>query len=276
MRRFIIAATVAATSIAAGAQSPMQCANPDIINGVLFAGHAEEKIEVAPGLPALMSGFRAPSGLSLIGTGVRGAGAMTNVAYKSALSTDKTFAAIVAALGADGWETEFTDDPGSTFNISGGRKSGVLCKDDERRTVVVWGVAGVSYANIVMVPQVDRRKCNDTGRGTGPFGLRVDLPRLQFPAGTILPRGPGGGGGSDRYYDSTTRVISTQTAAQLLELLGGQMQRQGWRPDADWSGAGSVGSTWRNTVGDQLAWSTLEITGVGKDTYDVGLSVAVQ
>jgi hypothetical protein len=105
-------------------------------------------------------------------------------------------------------------------------------------------------------------------------GARGELPRFRFPAGTSLARGAGAGMGSNTNFTSTSRITSPESAAQLVQQLASQMREQGWSPDADWSGAGSAGSTWRKTIDGQPTWGTLEITGVGKDTYDVEFTSA--
>lgn len=275
MRRFVLAAIATMATLTAVAQQPMQCLNPDILNGVVFGGRNQDKVEVTLGLPASMSGFKAPAGLTLIGTGVRGGGTSTSIAHKSSLAADKAYAALASAAGAEGWTVE--DDPGSrgAFNVGGGPKAGTLCRDGERRGLLAWEVAGTTYTNIVVYPDMPRRECNAPDPGLDFMFNRNATPRFRFPAGTTLATGGGGGGGSNTNFTTSTRIISPETPAQLVELLATQIQEQGWRPDADWSGAASAGSTWRKTLNNQLAWGTLEIVRVSESTYDVDFTVAL-
>jgi hypothetical protein len=270
MRKLVIATTAAVVAFAAVAQQPQQCVNPDLLNGLVFLGRSDQKVTVTRGLPAFMSGFRAPTGFSLIGTGVRGADT-TVVAYKTSLPTDKAYTAVLAVLGADGWAVESTPGSAATFNVAGGLKEGTVCRNAERRTVLAADFAGVTYVNIFSFPGARPRDCN------APLGLDLSSamgpgasPRFQFPAGTSLAQGfGGGGGGSNSQFTTSTRIISGETAARLVEHLASQMASQGWRPDASWFGRGSAGSTWSKTDAGGLNWGMLEIIRVGEGTYDV-------
>jgi len=274
MHRFAIAAIAAVTALSATAQQPLQCLNPDILNGVIFLGRGDQKVEVARGLPPFMSGFRAPAGLSLIGSGMREGGMMAVVAYKTSLSADKAYAAVVSALGAEGWAVEPEQYSGATFHVAGNPEDGTVCRNGERRTVMVWEVAGTSYVNIMTNSQGRGRNCNvpDPVMNMGFFGPNSPL-RFQYPAGTSLAQGGGGGGGSSGDYLQSTRIISTETPASLVEYLASQIEGQGWSKDAGWSGTGNAGSTWRKTIDGQLAWSTLQIVRVSEGTYDVDFAV---
>ncbi|HTP38101.1 MAG TPA: hypothetical protein VMI92_00860 [Steroidobacteraceae bacterium] len=275
MRKLAMTAIASCVALAAAAEQPLQCVNPDIINGVLFFGRSEGKIDVTRGLPPFMSGLRTPADFSVIGSGVRDNGMTTIVAYKTSLDSDNAYAAIVAALGTEGWEVE--PQPGSTeaFRLANGPRDGILCRNAERRGVRVWEAAGVRYVNIETYPQAHPHDCNtpDPAMTRAFFGPNSAVPRFQFPAGTSLAQGAGGGGGSSEVYSTSSRVISTETPARLVGFLAGELQDQGWRQDADWSGNGNAGSTWRKTIDGQLTWGALKITRVSEGTYAVDFTL---
>ncbi len=54
-------------ALAASAQEQRQCVNPDIVNGLVFRGRSDLKVTLVRGLPAYMTGIRAPAGFNPIG-----------------------------------------------------------------------------------------------------------------------------------------------------------------------------------------------------------------
>jgi hypothetical protein len=274
MRRFAATVIAASFALAAAAQQPQQCVNPQLLNGLVFLGRSEAKVSVTPGQPAFMRGLSLPADLFLIGTGVRESG-MTTVAYKTSWSADKAYAAVVTALGAEGWEVEQTPTSASNFNVAGGPKDGTLCRNAERRSVRVTDIAGARYVNVVEFVDARRRECNEDPFMPPPLSMRPGGgPRFQFPAGTSIAQF-GGGGGSNTMFTTESRIVSEATPASLVEHLASQLEAQGWQPDAVWSGSGSAGSTWRKTQDGELTWGTLEIIRVSEATYDVDFTMAL-
>jgi hypothetical protein len=274
--RKLIPAITATFALAAAAQQPGQCVNPELVNGLVFLGRSEMKTNVTPGLPGFMKGFRAPTGFALIGTGVRGLG-YTTVAYKTALASDKAHAALLAALGAEGWAVEATLGSSSTFNVADGPREGTVCRSGERLYLLVTEAAGVRYATVNAFPQQRPRDCNapDPAMQILPLAALNAAPRFQFPAGTSLAQGAGGGGGDSGSYTMTSRIISAETAARLVEHLAGQVAGQGWQQESRWSGSRAAGSTWRKTGTGGFTWGTLEIVRVSEGTYDVDFTMAM-
>jgi hypothetical protein len=269
MRRILAAFLVAASALAGAAQQTQQCVNPQLIDGLVYLGRGEMKMNVTRGQASFMRGLSMPATLTLIGNGVR-EGGLSTVAYKSALSTDKAYAAIIAALGADGWTPESTPGSSSTFIVAGSPREGTLCRNGERRHVLVTDTSGVRYINVMASVEERRRECNLDPYGPGATGFRRDTaPRFQFPEGTILAQGGSGGGGSNSMYTTSTRIISEETPARLVEHLASQIEGQGWQRDAEWSGSDSSGFTWRKIQDGELAWGALEIIRVSAGTYDV-------
>jgi hypothetical protein len=270
MRKVAIT-TTAFFTLATSAQT-LQCPNPDILNGLVFLGRGDMKLNVTRGSPGFMGDFRVPAGFLLIGTGVRATG-MTTVAYKTSLSGDKAHAALLAALGADGWEVEPSQGPGNTFNVA---REGTVCRNGERRMLLVTQSGGATYVSINSDTQQRRRDCNAPDPALNmQFGrARNAVPRFQFPVGTSIAQGGGGGGGNGRNYTTSSRIISTETSAGLVQHLASQIAGQGWSADSGWDGSGSAGSTWRRISDGEVTTGVLQIVKVSEGTYDVDFTIA--
>jgi hypothetical protein len=285
MRKLVIAVIAStASTMASPAESLLQCVKPDILNGILFFGRSQEKVEVKRGLPAALESFRTPAEFSLIGTGVSADSGSQTVSYKTAMPGEKAYLAMAAALGVDGWAVENTPDSRSTFNVEGAPRYGMLCRNSERRMLSVTELSGVRYANINLFTEQESRACNapqvmDMG-GSSP-ALRAALPRFQFPAGSSLAQGSGGGGSSSGSSDSipmvvsSTRVIGSETPATLEEILHLQLKNQGWQVSSNLNGNGGALSSWSKTIDGRLAWGTLEVVGISQGTLDVDFTMTV-
>jgi hypothetical protein len=272
-----LAAAIGATAfaLAVPAQQPLQCVNPQLLNGLVFLGRSELKINVTPGQPAFMKDVKVPAGLVLIGSGVR-QGGMTTVAYKTSLTSEKAFAGVVAGLEAEGWMVEARPGQAATFNVAGSPREGTLCRDGRRRDVTVAEVGGVRYVNVAAFGESRRRGCNEDPFASPAFLMGPGAtPRFQFPEGTSLARGAGAGGGSDRMYSTSSRIISADTPARLVEYLASQLEGQGWQADSTWSATSSAGSTWRKTHEGEPATGALEIVRVSEGTYDVDFTLVL-
>jgi hypothetical protein len=273
MRKQAVAAIAVFATLATSAQ-PLQCTNPDILNGLVFLGRSDQKMTVTRGSPGILGNFHAPSGFHLIGSGVRDIG-MSIVAYKTSMASDKAYAALLAAFTAEGWEIEATPGAGATFNVAGSPREGTVCRNGERRILWVTEAGGASYASVNTNPVKRQRDCHAPDPVMNMVsGMNSTIPRFQFPAGTSIAQGGfGGGGGSSQSYSTSTRIISPEAQGRLVEQLASQIERQGWRPDSGWSGASSAGSTWSKSIDGQPASGTLDIVRVSKDTYDVNFTV---
>lgn len=262
-------------AFAAAAQQPQQCVNPELLDGLVFLGSSDRKITVARGQAAFMSGLDVPAGLTLIGSGVRESG-VTQVAYRSSLSPDRAYAAIMDVLGADGWVPESSTGLAATFSVADGPREASLCRDGVRRGVLVAQIDGRSYVNIIEFSGARQHPCNtDPMMSMGLLPGGGAAPRFLFPQGTSLAFGRGGGGGSNTLYTNTSRIISPETPAALVRHLASQIEQQGWQQDADWSAGASAGSTWRKSLEGTPAWGTLEIIRVSEGTYDVDFTIAL-
>lgn len=291
MRKFIIAMSAAAFTAATPAQEAMQCVNPDVLNGLVFNGRAESRLVVKRTMPEIAIGFGAPADFTLIGSGVRGAGVATVVAYKTVLESGKAFDSLLDFLYADGWRRETTPRAQPpTVSVAGPLPLAArLCRDGERRNLLVQEIEGVRYATIFGFETSPPRACNapdprqlaQQGLQMNPMAaintLRAGMPQFSFPE---TARMAGGAGAVDSNMNSdavstTARIESPDTAAALAGKLAQQLLAQSWRNDAQWNGTLSTGSTWtRKTDDGKTYWGTLEILSLGKGVYDVGFTLA--
>ena len=269
MRILAVAAAFSFMAPAMSASQAGQCVNPQMVNGLVFLGRSDMKVTVTRELPSFMENFRAPAGFSLIGTGVQAAA--TKVSYKTPLPGNKTYAALVSALSAEGWTVEIPPYAAVTFNVPAGAQDAMVCRNGDRRSLRVAEFAGGSYATIIRFSQTRPRDCNtpDPAMQMGIGATLGAIPRLQMPAGTMLAQGNGGGGGSSGGFTISSRIISGETHTALVEYLAGQMVEQGWQRDAQWAGSRSAGSTWRKSQDGASMSGTLEIVRVSEKTYDV-------
>lgn len=278
MRKLAIAVPAAIFSLTAVGQDLLQCVDPDVANGLLFNGRAETALTVTGALPEDMSGYRAPAGFELVGTAVRGAGTTTTVAFKTALSSEDAYAALLASLEPDGWAVEANERIPQTFNVASQPVSGTVCRNTERLSLRVQDADGVRYATVSAYPDQPARACNAedprlASGGRAMFdNLRSRMPTLDFPANARAVDGFGGGmGGSGQTVSTSSRIQSPDSAASLSALLAGQLTAQGWSRDAAWTGSLSSGSTWTQQGDDaEPYWGTLEIVSIGGGTYHVG------
>jgi hypothetical protein len=259
--------------------------NPDVLNSLVFNAREEARLVVKRSMPDVVAGFGAPAGFTLIGSGMRAQPyPSTVVAYKTSLAGDKAFDNWLAFLAADGWSRD--TPPGAqqpTVSVAGPPPlATTLCRNGERRAMRVQEIEGVRYATITGIDLVPSYACNAPDPRQNGFGMnspmvemnaiRANLPQFSFPA-TARMVGPGMGDMSSG--SSSTRIASPDTAASLAGQLASQLVSQGWRGDANWSGALSTGSTWtRKGDGGQSLLGTLEILDIGQGVYNIGFTVA--
>lgn len=275
MRKLAFASGMMLFSVAALGQDAFQGANRDVLNALIFNARSEMKMTVTRTMPSSMAGFRLPAGFTLIGTGVRGDPdtRSTTVAFKTSLPADKAYAALVDAHRADGFAAEASQYP-QTFNVPSERMEGTVCRNAERRALLVTEADGVRYASINFFPEQVRFACNAPDprmANMGFGGMRAGMPKFNFPSTARMVNGLGGlGGGSNNTFATSTRIQSPDAAASLAEYLAAQLPAQGWRRDAAWNGSLSSGSTWKGELDGRPAWGSLEIVSFGEGVYEVG------
>jgi hypothetical protein len=280
MKQLSILLVAGCFTLTAFGQDMLQCVNPDVVNSLVFGGRAESRMSLSATLPDSMSDYRAPAGFELIGTGVRGEGVTTIVAFKTELASEHAFAALVDSVEAEGWELEEEQSSLQTFNVSSQPVRGMVCRDAKRRMLSVQDVAGMRYATLSTNQDQRSYACHAEDPrmamgGPAMFGaMRSLMPKLDFPETTRPADGQGGFGGgmsgSGDTISTSSRIVSPDTAASLAEHLALQMTAQGWRRDAAWNGSLTSGSTWMLQGEDGPSWGTLEIVGFGDDVYEVG------
>lgn len=289
MRKLIVAVSSVVFCVAAPAQQLLQCVNPDVLNSLVFNGRPEAKLLVTRAMPDDAAGYRAPAEFAFIGTSVGTERAFSTVAYRTALGTQAAFDSLLAFLSVEGWKQESAPQLQLPVQIAGGSQpatAATLCRNGERRRVVVRESEGVRYATIAGLEVSPPRACDVPApqpvSGLNPMAAinarQANMPRFTFPPTARRTTGlPGGEGFSgNKVIFTTTRIDSPDTAASLARHLAGQLTEQGWHSDTQWSGRLSTGSTWSRTDADgQALLGTLEILSVSEGTYDVGFNLAV-
>lgn len=276
MRKPIIAIAATTLALAVAAQQPQLCLDPQLLNGLVFLGRADLKPTIGLGQAAFMRDVKVPAPLVLIGSAERDDG-MTTAAYRTSLASDKAHAAVTGALATAGWLPE-SSPSAATFRVEGAApRDETLCRDGERRLVLVKDVNGVRYVNVVAFPQAGTRACgaDPLMEAMPPMSPRNMVPVLRFPEGTSLAQPLGGGSGSNTNFTTTSRIISAQTPASLRDYLAEQIRDLGWQPDASWSSGGGAGSTWNRIRDGEPVLCTLEIIRVSEGTYEVNFTVAM-
>lgn len=282
MRKSIVLLVATASAIASAAQPPQACLDPALVDGLVFLGRSELRVEVSRGQPAFMRDVKLPAGLVLVGSSIRNIEAdaavvrPTVVAYKTTLPLAKASSAVVTALEEQGWKIE--PDPRLQAVVGNAGLSiqwVTLCRNGERRRVSTKQAGGARYVTVDSSITPDRRVCNDLVRGA-PSTLQQtlsarqsSLPVFEFPEGNARSQG-------NSHGSSSTLVTTSLPSSRLIDLLASQLEFQGWRRDATWSGSSSSGATWVKARNGEVSRGTLEVIGLGTGTYGVQFSMTVQ
>jgi hypothetical protein len=290
MHKFIVAIGSVAFCVAAPAQQLLlQCVNPDVLNSLVFDARPESKLLLRREMPDNLAGFRAPAQFTLIGSGVRADGLSTTVAYRTALETQAALDSLVGFLSGEGWKGERMPEAQLPMaNVAGSQPNNArLCRDGNRRNIVMQDIGAVRYATIYGFETTPARACDappaQSGFGVNPMASvnarQASLPRFSFPDTARMSSGSAGGlslsGGN--MASTATRIESPDSPERLARHLAGQLAEQGWRSGTEWSGKLSTGSTWsRSNADGQLLHGTLEILSLGEGAYDVGFSLLMR
>jgi hypothetical protein len=289
MHKFIITIGSVVFCVAAPAQQLLQCVNPDVLNSLVFNARPESKLLLTREIPDNVAGFRAPAQFTLIGSAVQADGLATTVAYRTTLETQAALDSLLSFLSGEGWKRESTPESLLPMpNVAGSQpNSARLCRDGDRRNLVVQEIGGVRYATIYGYETTPARACDvppaQPGFGANQMAAinarQASLPRFSFPDTARMSGGPAEGrslaGGN--MVSTATRIESPDTPERLARHLARQLAEQGWRSDTEWNGKLSTGSTWsRSNADGQLIHGTLEILSLGEGAYDVGFSLLMR
>lgn len=288
MHKFIIALGSVAFCVAAPAQQLLlQCVNPDVLNSLVFNARPDSKLLLRREMPDNAAGFRAPAQFTLIGSAVRADGLSTTVAYRTTLETQAALDSLLGFLSDEGWKRESTPEGQLPMaNVAGSQPNNArLCRDGERRNLVVQESGAVRYATIHAFVTTPARACDapsaQPGFGVNPMASvnarQASLPRLSFPDTARMSAGAVGGVFGGTLASTATRIESPDSPERLARYLAGQLGEQGWRSDTQWSGKLSTGSTWSRSIADgQVLHGMLEILSLGEGAYDVGFSLQMR
>ncbi len=283
MRPIAMLAAALLIPVAAQAQDLLADANQDVLNGLVFQGRAEARATVTATLPHDLAQLEVPDGFALIGTAVRGDGSRTT-AFRTSHPAARALDMLLAALDAQGWEVEMPQAVAArpTFNAPSQIQARTICRNGERRGVLVRDFEGASLASILRVGfDPSPRACHAAAPGAGIMGpggfaqLVREMPRFDFPQGVRVLGGGGGGGGNDHQI-AGTRVHSAEDNASALALtLSRQLANQGWTRDAAWVGELGSGSNWTRKTDELSLLGALEVIDLGADHYDVSFTLVL-
>src|SRR5690606_29507188 len=124
-------------------------ANRDVLNGLIFQARAEAHATITRTLPAELSRLDVPDQFELIGTAARGDGGGVT-AFKTSEPAARAFDLLLTALATDGWEVEMPQGVmmQQTFNAPTQIQGSTICRNGERRAVLVRDVEDVRLASI--------------------------------------------------------------------------------------------------------------------------------
>jgi hypothetical protein len=265
--------------------SPADCIDPDVLHGLLLQG-ADRAFRISTEPPAELAGFKAPRQLNWVGSSARGGGmvAQSSAVYRSSLAPEAARTAAVGALAAAGWKLHTVrDSAGSNVfaaeNLQGGD---TYCREDQPVTVTASALDGVTYVVLAVPRNVDkgagfRTACDQPPQTIARAESTLDqyLPRLELPRDPatgrpVAAQGMGGGEGGDAKRRMNVSFTLKDSADNVARHFAKQMAEQGWDTDANWSGTGTVGSSWtRRADADTVLQGTLGVSAFDGGRFTV-------
>lgn len=277
----VISTGIALLSLPVSAEEPLDCLDPDVAEAlVLRLGGDWIRItrQWSPGFPRIAL----PAEFELIGS--RTSAYLATVAFKSSLSMAESKTRIGTLLAGHAWKFHepATAPPALdlVFQIQppvAAQKDMTFCHDDlghmtarfaqadQRSTYVIlhaWTGDGLGVCQ-----SVPRREVMQE-----PMEAQfLALPLLTMPEDAAAVSG-GGGSRSPDFGESSARLESGLTAAELLEHFGHQLAEQQWRQRSQWINEKISGSTWLSK--DRNGAGVLTVVDRGSHRYIVGFRAA--
>ena len=287
--RFLTLALVLYAASSSAQEDLLACVDPDVRHGLLSpmpGGSAA----VTRTVPDELAGLTQSEGLELIGSSV--SDPQTFVAYRSALPANDALDTASAMLREAGW-SEFAI-PGAP---SGGFVTGVLprfnmfCRDNAMLNLTGRAIDDTIYVRMSVMPNPPGViPCDEPtdargrviARTPGVAGLFEHLPTLALSeeitplnSGLALVGNMGSFSGTDRSASSEMEVESANTAQDLVEHFGRQLEEQGWARDAGWNGDFSSGSSWtRAPTAEPELVGLLDVVALGGSGYRASFRVS--
>lgn len=268
-------------SIPVSAEEPLDCLDANVAEAlVLRLGGEWIRItrQWSPGFPRIAL----PAEFELIGS--RTSAYLATVAFKSSLSMPESKARIQTILAGHGWKLlEIASPPprvGVVFQVPlpvNGQKDMTFCHDDLGRMTARFTEAG-QHSTYVMLDAWTGdglNVCQAVPRGEvmqeALEAHFVELPQLTMPEDASAASGGGGSRGPD-FGESSARLESRLTAAELLAHFGDQLTKQQWRQRSQWINEKISGSTWLSK--DMSEAGVLTLIDRGGHRYIVGFQAA--
>jgi len=277
----VIATGVLLLSLPVFAEEPLDCLDPDVAEAlVLRLGGDWIRItrQWSPGFPRIAM----PAEFELIGS--RTSAYLATVAFKSSLSMAESRARIRTLLARHAWKLHEPAAPrpatGLVFQIQPpvaeqkhmtfchddlGRMTARFTQADQRSTYVMlhaWSGDGPNVCQSVPRREVMQEALE---------AHFLELPRLTMPEDANAASGGGGSSGPD-FGESSARLESGLTAAELLAHFGDQLAEQQWRQRSQWINEKIAGSTWLSK--DMSEAGVLTLIDRGSHRYIVGFRAA--
>lgn len=285
MRRLAIAATAALVCQAAASQGLLQCADPDVLDGLVFTGlnGTAGGQQVRPDMQAEMAALPRPPELIWIARGDV-PGTTTN-AFRSSLRPDVALDRALEHLERDGWQVQ-QSGPSlvSQVFIAGPRHyHGLACRAGQQIALSSREVEGESYVNYRISPSGLSAQCGGTtAQGALPLQALAPatanaVPNLRYPVDPAtgrpaVARSSGSGGDTRSRFVSSDVHVATPIAV-LADSLATQLIEQGWQADARWAGSVTAGSTWSRVDDGQTLLGQLEVLEKAPSAFNVTMRV---
>jgi hypothetical protein len=277
-------------------QSPQECVDPDVLRALLL-GPGNQTFQLNDASPPELAAFKAPRQLTWVGASERGTrmsvtGApmrtsTVSAVYRTSLAPDAARTTAAGALMAGGWKLQ-SDDRQSGMNVFTSVNSQPVaetyCRDDKPVNILASALDGVTYLVLSISRQTGnaslRNACDQPPQPAVRPASTLDkyMPKLELPrdpaTGQPVPTSGGGGSSGDVKRRANASFTLKDSADNIARHFAGQMARQGWNADANWSGAGTAGSTWTmRQDADTVLQSMLVVSAFENDRFTVVLDV---
>jgi hypothetical protein len=191
---------------------------------------------------------------------------------KTTLPAEAAHTTFVESLEAAGWmKGNRPSLMPSVFAFSDGPSRGTpMCRDDLSGSLTVRDVDGARYVNLIYSADSGSSSCRPsllTSRPPLMDAMSSEAPSLRFPPGTTSNGGMSGGG-SNRDFRTTTRVMGDVSPSAIVDYVSPQMREQGWSIDSQWAGRYGAGATWSRQSDAGRVLGTIEIVMLDDETME--------
>lgn len=264
--------------VANAADDPLNCVDPDIVNGFLERWSEEQSV-ISRSLPADFVDLDLPSDYALIGSWQRET--MATVVYKTERNSLGALSDVTEIFTLAGWEdvTDKSGWSGGGFQSNSRPTVAMVCRDTEPGVVTITATNRAGQTYLSLQTRDDSRYANCANyEEMNSFmlsrHLRDNVPVLVLPDDAqILDSNFGSNRGSNLMQ---IRISSDLNRSSLMTHLGDQIREQGWEYDVDWSGRTSSGSLWIKSGSERESLTgTLAVIESSPDIYNVQFNMVI-